>query len=267
MMGGVLNVEHRLDARPVRSHVCKDAPSGGSLSKGRTPVPRRGRCHASGHRHGRTHHRRHSERFVGDGRPRLLGGVQRLLARPNWAKWGAHRGEMSARLSSMAGRILSTVHHPDNPQKGACQPAGPKVLLAVRCALVSHRPGEGGERRRGNKKGTNSGPPDCTRRTRRITIVLRTPPHVLNGTAVHCGPPFGTKRPQVQILSPRPFSQVADLRECRFLRAVFHSPAIATEASRETNGTPGRPRRAEEHPTAQHDAADHAAQQGPFRTL
>ena len=37
----------------------------------------------------------------------------------------------------------------------------------------------------------------------------------------------------VQVLSPRPFPQVADLRECRFLRAVFHSQAIATEASRE----------------------------------
>ena len=35
----------------------------------------------------------------------------------------------------------------------------------------------------------------------------------------------------VQILSPQPFLQVADLRECRFLGAVFHSPAIATEAS------------------------------------
>src|SRR5664280_561297 len=29
------------------------------------------------------------------------------------------------------------------------------------------------------------------------------PPRVLNGTAANCGPPFGTKRPQVQILSPR----------------------------------------------------------------
>src|SRR5450759_3538558 len=59
----------------------------------------------------------------------------------------------------------------------------------------------------GNKKGTNPGPPDRTRRTRRTTIVLRTPPHVLNCTAVHCGPPFGTKRPQVQILSPRLYSR------------------------------------------------------------
>src|SRR5664280_539906 len=56
----------------------------------------------------------------------------------------------------------------------------------------------------GNKKGTNPGPPDRTRRTRRTTIVLRTPPHVLNDTAANCDPPFGTKRPQVQILSPRP---------------------------------------------------------------
>jgi hypothetical protein len=62
---------------------------------------------------------------------------------------------------------------------------------------------------RGNKKGTNPGPPDRTRRTRRTTNVLRTPPLVLNSTAANCGPPFGTKRPQVQILSPRPvFPQV-----------------------------------------------------------
>src|SRR5450759_1324067 len=39
---------------------------------------------------------------------------------------------MSARLSSMSGRILSTVHRPDNPQEEACQ-ASPKVLLAVPC--------------------------------------------------------------------------------------------------------------------------------------
>ena len=56
----------------------------------------------------------------------------------------------------------------------------------------------------GNRKGTNPGPPERTRRTRRTAIVLRTPPRVLNSTAVHCDPPFGTKRPQVQILSPRP---------------------------------------------------------------
>ena len=62
----------------------------------------------------------------------------------------------------------------------------------------------GGERRRGNKKGTNPSPPDCTGRTRRTAIVLRTPPRVLSSTAANCGPPFGTKRPQVQILSPRP---------------------------------------------------------------
>jgi hypothetical protein len=55
----------------------------------------------------------------------------------------------------------------------------------------------------GNRKGTNPGPPDRTRRTRRTAIVLRTPPPVLNSTAANCGPPFGTKRPQVQILSPR----------------------------------------------------------------
>jgi hypothetical protein len=91
----------------------------------------------------------------------------------------------------------------------------------------------------GNKKGTNSSPPDRTGRNRRIAIVLRTPSHVLNGTAVHCGPPFGTKRPQVQILSPRPVPQVSDLLECRTLRPVLYLPAIATEASREQKGTRG----------------------------
>ena len=54
------------------------------------------------------------------------------------------------------------------------------------------------------QKGTNPGPPDRTRRTRRTAFVLRTPPSVLNNTAANCGPPFGTNRPQVQILSPRP---------------------------------------------------------------
>jgi hypothetical protein len=59
----------------------------------------------------------------------------------------------------------------------------------------------------GNRKGTNPGPPDRTRRTRRTAFVLRMPPPVLSGTAANCGPPFGTKRPQVQILSPRLYSR------------------------------------------------------------
>src|ERR1035437_1492656 len=59
----------------------------------------------------------------------------------------------------------------------------------------------------GNRKGTNPRAPDRTRRTRRTAIVLRTPPPVLNSTAANCGPPFGTKRPQVQILSPRLYSR------------------------------------------------------------
>jgi len=122
----------------------------------------------------------------------------------------------------------------------------------------------------GNRKGTNPGPPSRTGRTRHTAIVLTTPPPVLNSTAANCGPPFGTKRPQVQILSPRPVPQVADLRECRALRAASHLPAIATEASREQRGTRGNPResrgrlrRAEEHPASPHDVADAAAQQGP----
>jgi hypothetical protein len=34
-----------------------------------------------------------------------------------------------------------------------------------------------------------------------------------------------------------------------------------------TSGMPAPPRQEEEHPAAQHDEADHAAQQGPFRAL
>ena len=93
---------------------------------------------------------------------------------------------------------------------------------------------------------------------------------VLNARWRQPRPWFGTKRPQVQILSPRPVPQISDLRECRTLRAVFHFPAIATEASREQKGTRGNPResrgrlrRAEEHPASPHDVADPAAQQGP----
>jgi hypothetical protein len=122
----------------------------------------------------------------------------------------------------------------------------------------------------GNRKGTNPGPPDRTLRTNRTAFVLRTPPPVFNSTAANCGPPFGTKRPQVQILSPRPVPQVSDLRECRTLRPVFHLSAIATEASREQKGTRGnsresrgRLRRAEENPASEHDVADPAARQGP----
>jgi hypothetical protein len=95
-------------------------------------------------------------------------------------------------------------------------------------------------------------------------------PSVLSGQH-GCGcVKFGTKRPQVQILSPRPFPQVADLRECCSLSAASHLPAIATESSREQKGTRGnkkesrgRLRRTEEHPASQHEVANPAALQGP----
>jgi len=59
----------------------------------------------------------------------------------------------------------------------------------------------------GNRKGTNPGAPGRPGRTRRTAFVLVTAPRVLNSTARNSGPPFGTKRPQVQILSPRPLAQ------------------------------------------------------------
>ena len=82
-------------------------------------------------------------------------------------------------------------------------------LLLVFVALLPTSVAAEADMKPGNRKGTNPGPPDRTRRTRRTAIVLSTPPPVLNDTAANCGPPFGTKRPQVQILSPRPvFPQV-----------------------------------------------------------
>jgi len=141
---------------------------------------------------------------------------------------------MSARLSSMSGRNLSTVHSPDTrKEERARQPAHRCARRS--CALVSHRPGQGGERRRGNKR-TNSSPPDGTGRTRRTAIVLRTPPHVLNDMAVHCGPPFGTKRPQGQILSPRPA-----IPQARGPHQKWCGPPLLRGApKRNTEGTPPR---------------------------
>src|SRR5665811_1569575 len=59
------------------------------------------------------------------------------------------------------------------------------------------------------------------------------------------------------------------MRECCFLRAASHLPALATEASREQKRTRGnkkesrgRLRRAEEHPASQHEVADPAVLQG-----
>jgi len=48
---------------------------------------------------------------------------------------------------------------------------------------------------------------------------------------------FGTKRPQVQILAPRPVQQVSDPRECRAPRPISPSPAIETVGKLVTLGT------------------------------
>jgi len=98
-----------------------------------------------------------------------------------------------------------------------------------------------GECRRGNRKGTNPGPPDRTGRTRRIAIVLRTPPRVLSSTAANCGPPFGTQRPQVQILSPRPAAQFSDAETPRF-GGLCSTPGHPSRRPKEKGhgGTPGK---------------------------
>jgi hypothetical protein len=61
--------------------------------------------------------------------------------------------------------------------------------------------------------------------------VLRMSPPVLNDTAAHCGPPFGTKRPQVQILSPRPCFRRSSLKEWakRSTRKGSPQPALRFE--------------------------------------
>jgi len=81
---------------------------------------------------------------------------------------------------------------------------------------------------------------------------------------------FGTKRPQVQILSPRPVPQVSDLRECRASVACvpLRPPSRRPEGTKKgTRGNPregrGRLRQAEEHPASPHGTADPTAQQTP----
>jgi hypothetical protein len=121
----------------------------------------------------------------------------------------------------------------------------------------------------GNRKGTNPGPSDRTGRTRRTTSVLSTPRPVLNSTAANCGPPFGTKRPQVQILSPRPVPQVSDLHKRRASAACvpLQPPSRRPEGTKkEHEGTPGKARaesdRQKKHPASPHGTTDAAAQEG-----
>ena len=52
-----------------------------------------------------------------------------------------------------------------------------------------------------------------------------------SGTSRTCAPPFGTKRPQVQILSPRPRLQDADLRK-RFCQTPTVSVLLHRDVSR-----------------------------------
>ena len=124
------------------------------------------------------------------------------------------------------------------------------------------------EMKPGNIKGTNPGPPSSAGRTRRTAVVLRTPRPVLNSTATNSGPPFGTKRPQVQILSPRPVPQVSDLREGRTARCPTSPHTRQTPPrNKEYEGIPGkghgRLRRGEGHPASPHGKADRAAGRVP----
>src|SRR5664280_2645814 len=106
------------------------------------------------------------------------------------------------------------------------------VLLAIPCC--SGEPPPKRRRRTSAREQERNKPrptgPHWTNQTHRYRAQNARP--VLNNTAANCGPPFGTKRPQVQVLSPRPVPQVADLRECHALRAASHLPATATDAAR-----------------------------------
>ena len=120
----------------------------------------------------------------------------------------AHRGEAGAR-SARRSTVPMVERHTRTSQVKALPPEVVSVSPARRGFPLTSvmRPtsvASEADMKPGNRKGTNPGPPDRTRRTRRTAFVLRMPPPVLSGTAANCGPPFGTKRPQVQILSPRP---------------------------------------------------------------
>jgi len=98
----------------------------------------------------------------------------------------------------------------------------------------------------GNRKGTNPGPPSRSGRTRHTAVVLRTPRPVLNSTAANCGPPFGTKGPQVQILSPRLYSRRSEaltrvgegLSCCQYRCKIPHVPQQIRTLTCSSNGFP-----------------------------
>jgi len=80
---------------------------------------------------------------------------------------------------------------------------------------------------------------------------------------------FGTKRPQVQILSPRPVPQVSDLHKRRASAACvpLQPPSRRPEGTKkEHEGTPGKARaesdRQKKHPASPHGTTDAAAQEG-----
>ena len=94
-------------------------------------------------------------------------------------------------------------------------------------------------------------------------------PHLLRDEyRCGCGK-CGTKRPQVQIQSPRPVPQVSDLRKCRAsvacvpLQPPADAPKEQERNTREPRESRGRLRQAEEHPASPHGTADPTAQQGP----
>jgi hypothetical protein len=92
--------------------------------------------------------------------------VQRLSGRSGAPQWAV----LSARVSSMSGRISSTVHRPDNPQEGACQTATPigaarrSLLLWWATAQVkAETVGEGTEKEQTLAHRTELDEPDASR--------------------------------------------------------------------------------------------------------
>ena len=113
------------------------------------------------------------------------------------------------------GVALSLPGGPDAQGRGRCTPSTNSAPSAVDGPQNRRRT----KRRRGNTDGTIPRAPNGARRTRRTVLLLKTIPGVLDDTGATCGPPFGTKRPQVQILSPRlTSSQVTALRKPPWLQ-------------------------------------------------
>ena len=123
--------------------------------------------------------------------------------------WRDSRSEPESPPSGMSGRILSTDHRclSRYPARRGVPGQPMMVLLAIPCCSGEppprrRRKTSAREQKRNKPRPTGPHWTNQTHRYRAQNATARA-----QHTAANCGPPFGTKRPQVQILSPRLYSR------------------------------------------------------------